>query len=881
MAKANKKDYQANPHDPIKIIVKNSPKYGMEENASEIAEQEHKEFIRMVLDDEPVKSKGITRGFARSRKEDEMAERIAHAQRIETTEQQGLSTAQVDGRKEEGLVNVATTTNKKTYAAIFVQNICTFFNLICILIAVALICVNRWSDLTFMVIMTLNTVIGLVQECRSKRTIDKLSIVSAPVALVRRDGVKVTIPVADVVLDDILYLENGKQICADSIIVEGKIQVNEAMLTGESALVSKAPGDQLYAGSFVVSGSCSARVDKVGNANYIESLTAFAKRYKKAGSQLLISIQKLIGVIGILIIPIAVLMFLNNLAVYAGQADQMPLTIATTAGAIIGMIPAGMFLLTSVALAVGVIKLANNHVLVQDLYCIEMLARADVLCLDKTGTITDGTMNVAEVIKLRDMPGNLKVEDVVGSFLTATKDNNQTAIAVGKYFGYNAKMQPSAVIPFSSQRKLSAVTFDGAGTFFLGAPEFVLPNMDIKLKELVNSKAKEGMRVLAWAHSISAIKGEHIPSMVKCLSLICIEDHIRDDAYETIAWFKNNDVSVKVISGDNPITVAEVARRAGIENAEKFISLEGMSDQDVIEAANQYTVFGRVTPEQKRLLVRSIKLKGHTVAMTGDGVNDILALKEADCSVAMATGSEAARNVSHMVLMDSNFGNMPTVVLEGRRVINNIQKSASLYTMKTMFSFLLSILVIVIGTTMPIAYPVTPKNMLLLEMFIIGIPSFFLAFQSNKERIRGRFMNNLLRETLPGGIAMVAGYIALYAYTQTVPGGVDPATVKSMTVLILTFTGLTMLVRLCQPLNLYRGLLCVGSGLLVSLVISLSIVSNKSGFFYGMFEVCELDLTNTLFVIAVVLLSYVLAATVAMLIRAIHKPNKNNLQEKL
>ncbi len=653
--------------------------------------------------------------------------------------------------------------------------------------------------------------IGIIQEIRSKRTIDKLSLITAPTVIAVRSGEQTTIPVNELVLDDIVRLEMGNQICSDCIIMNGECEVNESIITGESIAVHKKEGDILYSGSYISSGSCYARVEKVGDNNYIETLASNAKKYKKPRSELRGSIMMIIKVVTVFIIPISLLMIIGGLSRSQNMvtADDVRRTINSTSGAIIGMIPAGMFLLTSVALAVGVIRLAKKNALVQDLYCIEMLARVDVLCLDKTGTLTDGTMRVKATIPFEnDLDYDIK--DVVGSLLSATGDNNQTAIALGNEFGSMAKFKTINAIPFSSQRKYSAASFEEVGTFVLGAPEFVIKTRNKMLEALVNENVSQGYRVVLIAHSDKTIENETLPPDLEPMFLISIEDHIREDAIDTIKWFKENEVDIKIISGDNPITVSEVAKRVGVAGAEKYISLDGLSSQEVIEAANQYTVFGRVTPEQKCLLIRAQKAKGHTVAMMGDGVNDILAMREADCSVAIASGSAAARNVSHLVLLDSNFSSMPSVVIEGRRVVNNITKSSSLFLMKTFMSICLSIIFILMGRD----YPLQTNYLLLLEMFVIGLPSFFLALQTNKQRIQGNFLSNVISRAIPGGCALVINVMLMYLYREFVvhtygAGALGADIFTSLLVLSLSWTGFMVLIKICEPFNAYRVFLVI------------------------------------------------------------------------
>lgn len=752
----------------------------------------------------------------------------------------GLNYDQVLKRQEEKLVNVVESKNTKTYRAIIFGNLFSFFNLLCLLVAVALISVGAWGDCLFMFIVLANTLIGMIQEIKAKKTIEKISLVSSPTALVIRDKMESKIPVSELVLDDIMILQTGKQICADSIVLEGTVEVNESLLTGESVAVKKTKGDILYSGSFVVGGKCYAKVDKVGNDTYTAKLAAQAKQYKKPKSELMGTLNTIITIIGIIIIPLSILMFKNNYDLL-GSDNSTAEIIRRTAGSMIGMIPAGMFLLTSMALAVGVIKLAKKRTLVQDLYSIEMLARTDVLCLDKTGTITDGTMKVSNVIQIKtDMKHTL--DHLVGSMLTALDDNNQTSRALITHFGYSKDMTASHVLPFNSTRKMSGVTFTNGETYVFGAPEYVLKTKNAQVDNLVKTYASKGFRVLLFAQCDGTLKDDKIPPKREPVAIVVIEDHIREDAMETIAWFKENGVDIKIISGDNPITVSEVSRRVGVDNADRYISLEGLSQQQVIDAADNYTIFGRVSPEQKCILVKALKAKGHKVAMTGDGVNDILALKEADCSVAMASGSEATRLVSNLVLLDSNFSSMPSVVAEGRRVINNIQKSSSLFLMKTIYTILLSTFYIIIGQL----YPFTTRQVLLLETLVIGVPSFFLALQPNNEKIKGKFLSNLLSKSLPGALILFINVVACYLFDLAL--GTD-GQFQTMASLAITFVGLLVLFRLCKPFDVFRGIMFA---CMVTLCVAILSVKSWASFF----EYVPLNLTNILFIICVVLVSY-------------------------
>ena len=782
--------------------------------------------------------------------------------RVKASADNGLSVDQVIERINGGFVNQSKNENTKSIASIFVTNIFTFFNMLCLLIAILLIIAGSYKNLLFMVLAIVNTTIGIVQEIRAKKTIEKLSLLTAPTTKVIRGGKIYEVMTNEVVLDDITILSSGKQIVADCIILEGEVEVNESLLTGESVSIKKKVGDTLLSGSFISSGTCKARVDKIGEDCYVEKLAGKAKQYKKPKSELFNSLNAIIKVISFAIIPISILMYINNYQTYGEFAP----TIEKTAGAILGMVPAGMFLLCSIALIVSVIKLAQRKALVQDLYCVEMLARVNVLCLDKTGTITDGTMKVYNCIEVQNKSG-FTLKRIVGSMLSALNDNNQTSQALINYFGYNKELAPSATIPFSSQRKLSAVSFNENGTYILGAPEFVMPSLkEGKIKDMIEQYAKDGYRVLLLAHSTAQITKQTIPTNRNAVAVIVLEDRIREDAIETIKWFKDNDVKIKIISGDNPLTVAEIAKRVGVDDTESFINLEGMSEAQVISAANKYTVFGRVTPEQKATLVRSIKAQGNTVAMTGDGVNDILALKESDCSIAMASGSDAVRSVSHMVLMDSKFSSMPQTVKEGRKVINNVQKSSSLFFMKTIFTILFSILVLAINEP----YPFAPLQLYMLEFFIIGVPSFFLALRPNESRVSGRFIYNLLKNALPSGLTLLLNVGACYLFVWFTQHSLDDTVLlSSMCTIVITFTGIAQLYQLCKPFNVMTGALftCI-----TAICLALTI------FAYEFFEIAMVGITNMLFIIILVILA---GPIINLFHKIIDKLSPQPVQQKL
>ncbi len=812
-------------------------------------------FASRVLDgaarkEEDGSRRALMKKFRRA-KEIPAAEEV---ERFAPSPDKGLTEEQVETRFSQLLFNDVNKKYSKSYASIFVGNICTFFNLLCLIVAIALAYAGApLSQFLFVAIFAANLIIGIVQELLAKKQIDKLSVLISATAKVMRDGVKTELSVREIVLDDIVLLEAGQQIPADCILLDGNVEVNEALLTGESVPVKKAPGETLYAGSYVASGACRVRADKVGKATYINSLTSKAKKYKKPKSEIMNSIRLFIRVIGVMIPLVAAAMFWVNWQATAGALNE---TIMFTSAVIIGMIPSGLLLLTSFAMAIGVRRLAKKQTLVQDLYSLEMLARVNVLCLDKTGTITDGRMTVNDCMILNNYVDN-SLEEIMGSMLGALEDNNQTSIALYNRFGHSNALQATATIPFSSKRKLSAVTFGEAGTFAMGAPEFVLRPMPTKIDKIVKQYAAAGLRVLLLAYSPNPISGGRLPSLFRPAAIITLADNIRPDAIETIKWFRENDVDIKIISGDNPVTVSEVARRVGVKNAGQYISLDGLTDLEVENVANQYTVFGRVTPEQKAVLVRTIKKQGNTVAMTGDGVNDILALKEADCAVSVASGSEAARNVSHLVLMDNNFLTLPSVVYEGRRVINNIKSSASLYIMKTLFTVLLAIFCFAIGSQ----YFFTTNNMLLFETLVTALPSMVLALQPNGDRVKGKFIPFVLSRSIPGAVTLFLCVLAVYTGIALLPNqfgalrvtlGSEPL-INPLFVLAVTFGGLVMLFRILQPFN---GLRFITYAVSVGITILVLAVPVLGEIVYTGWTEVGLDFTQILYICCIVLAAF-------------------------
>ncbi len=759
----------------------------------------------------------------------------------------GLTNEQVLKRQEELLTNQTKKGSNKSILSICCKNIFTFFNAMYIIIFILLVSAGAdMANFLFVLIVGANTLIGIIQEIRSKMTIDKLSLLSAPHAHVIRDGKKQEIMVEEIVLDDIMVLSAGNEITTDCILLSGDIEVNESQLTGESVPIRKQVGDLLLSGSFVVSGNCYTRVEHVGKDNEMEKLAEQAKKYSKPKSEILKSLNYVLEFVSIIIVPAGIALYCRAERIssikhffvsFFKHSDTYSLSIISMAGSLLGMIPSGLFLLTTVALAVGVIRLARRKTLVQEIYCIEMLARVDTLCLDKTGTITDGTMNVVECIEMRKK--EFEVSKIISSMNNALNEVNATAVALENYFGKEEYYQNTDILPFSSANKYSAVTFKEKGTFIIGAPEFILKGNYEKIAEKVNGYAEKGLRVLALAHTNSELIDGKIKGMPSLIALVLIEDQIRKEAYDTIAYFKENGVDCKVISGDNPVTVSVIAKQVGILNAENYISLDGKTDEEVYDLANKYSVFGRVKPNQKQILVKSLKDKKHTVAMTGDGINDILALKEADCSIAMASGCDAVRNVAQLVLLDSNFASMPQVVAEGRRVVNNVQQSASLFLVKTLFTMIVTILVITgfIAAFSPDGssnYPFSSAQLFMVECFAIGIPSFCLSLQPNKSRIEGKFLLNVIRKSLPGALTVAIQVFITYFVAEKIGLRVDD--VKTIIVITTTATCMMVLYLACKPFSMWKIFMYVGLVLLCLVLVVNSVTGVKTNTFLGVID---------------------------------------------
>ena len=730
----------------------------------------------------------------------------------------GLTDEEVRQRVEEGFTNRTDISTDKTTKEIVISNVFTYFNLIFLVITILLIMVGSFRNLTFLPIIIGNTVIGIVQEIRAKKTLEKMSLLNAPHADVIRNGSVKQISTEELVKDDVILLTAGKQICADAVVISGNIQVNESLLTGEADEVEKTEGSTLMSGSFVVSGECYARLEKVGNESYISKLSLEAKSMGgKEQSEMIRSINLIVKWVGIVIIPIGLILFWQSHFV---NGESITKSVTSTVAAIIGMIPEGLYLLTTVALALSTMKLARKKVLLHDMKSIETLARVDVLCVDKTGTITEPDMKLKEIFLCKNSGADGtqtaltldELKSLILDYANASVDNNATMLALKAYAAEALTNNTSALHrtavsqqAFSSSLKYGSVTFSD-GTYLLGAPEFIMHDDFAHIEEEIIPYADKGDRVLLFARYNGENVENGINGSVTPLGFVALANPIRANAVKTFEYFKSQGVAIKVISGDNPRTVSRIAIQAGIESAESFVDTATLDTEDKIaDAVNKYTVFGRVTPKQKKQLVKALQAKGHTVAMTGDGVNDILAMKDADCSVAMASGSEAAAQAAQVVLLDSDFAHMPDVVYEGRRVVNNIQRSASLFLVKNIFSLLLSLFSVILMVT----YPLEPAQVSLISMFTIGVPGFLLALEQNKDRIKGHFITNVMLKALPGGLTDVIAVGALVVCGEVFC--ISDASIGTIATLVLSVVGFMILFKISEPLNGMKYAVIIGN----------------------------------------------------------------------
>ena len=742
----------------------------------------------------------------------------------------GLTDEQVNARIAEGKVNADENPNTRTYKQIVRENTLTFFNFLNLVLLVLVLLVGSYKNAFFVCIIIINTLIGIAQEIRAKKTIDKLAILTARKSVVIREGQKWTVPTEELVLDDVVCLKTGDQVPADARILEGSLEVNESLLTGESDNLPKNEGDELFSGSFVTSGEACCQIIHVGKDNYAAQITSEAKEFKRHNSELKNSLNAILKVISIIIVPLGALLFYKQ---YYIVGDTFRDSVVSMVAGVLGMIPEGLVLLTSVALTLGALVLANKKTLVQELYCIETLARVDTLCLDKTGTITEGTMCVervepyvstgrVETAATESEPAESPeaeaqgqvaadpafgddINTVMGNMMYVLKDQNATIDALRKRFPAKQDMTLEHVIPFSSDRKYSGAVFEEKGTYLMGAAQFLFPEDNEELTEKCQAYAEEGLRVLVLAHSSQNAEGTELPEGLEPLALMLLTDVIREEAPDTLAFFDSQEVDLKVISGDDPVTVASIARRAGLKNADSYVDATTLTTEEALQdAVAQYSVFGRVTPQQKKAMVQALQSQGHTVAMTGDGVNDVLALKEADCSIAMAQGSDAAKNIANVVLLDSNFASMPHIVNQGRRVVNNIRTAASMFLIKTMFSVMLSLLTIFFGN----AYPFEPIQMSLISACAVGIPTFLLAQENNYEKIDHTFLRHVFINAFPAAITITSCVFAVMLVCQNVYHSM--AMLNTACVLVTGWNYMAALKTVYAPLNTYRKVIIYG-----------------------------------------------------------------------
>lgn len=711
----------------------------------------------------------------------------------------GLTDKEIQDRKERGQVNVTNDKNTKTNWEIICENVFTLFNLFNFLIAVALTVVGAYSNLAFMLVIILNITIGIVQEIHAKNMVEKLSVLTISKVDVIRNGKENKINVDEIVLDDITVLSMGNQISSDSVVIDGKIEVNESLLTGESDTIVKIPGDKLFSGSYVVSGKCYAKVEKVGNDNFATQIALKSKKHKKLQSELLDSMRKVTKVTSFIIIPVGILLFVQA---YFFRGDIIKESVIATAAALLGMLPKGLVLLISISLATGVMKLAKKKVLVQDLYSVETLAHVDTLCLDKTGTITEGKMKVSNVDIFNNEIMPISVHSALSAFVNEMGDNNATFEALKDYFKGDDKFELVDKVTFSSERKWSSITFKNIGSIVVGAPERLMEKSNFVMPEEKIQLQKDGKRILLLGYSKEEVKDLVLPEL-EIIATIELSDPLRKNAKEMLGFFKNEGVDVKVISGDNPITVSSIAKQAGLEDYESYIDLSTLkSDDEIVDIVDKYSIFARVSPDQKCLLVKALQEKGHTVAMTGDGVNDVIALRQADCSITLPEASDVAKQVSQIVLLNSDFSVLKDVLMEGRRVVNNITNVARIFFIKTLYSVILSILNIITCT----AFPFIPIQITLIDLAIEGYTSFFISFEPNGNRIKEPFLKSVLKNSLPYSLVIILNIIILYFIGPSLNFGKDE--IHTIMYYIIGFTSILAVIRVCRPFNKLRIFLC-------------------------------------------------------------------------
>ncbi|MDR1754532.1 MAG: HAD-IC family P-type ATPase [Eubacterium sp.] len=782
----------------------------------------------------------------------------------------GLRHFEVEQRIKSGLTNDSSVPKSKTVWQIIRDNTFTFFNLLNVLLALLVIIYGESRNALFMVIILINTTMGIAQEVRAKRVIDKLSLISAPKARVIRDGIARDIAVNDIVLGDLTVLSAGMQICADAAVLSGECEVNESIITGESDHVNKKRGDELLSGSFVVSGSVMAQVIRVGDKSFAAKITNGVKYHKRPKSQIMSSMNKLIKIIALCIVPIGLILMYKSIFMLGEETSD---AISSTVAALIGMIPEGLMLLISVVFSISAVRLAGHKALVQDMHCIETLARVDTLCLDKTGTITTGKMSVNEVIHLERETEKATLKKAMTNVMAALPDENPTAFCLREYFSEEKPDEgwiPTQIVPFSSSRKWSGVCFGGKGSYIIGAPEFIFQHesggLPSEIAKIINSCAVSGGRIIMLAGSYLPLDGKNLPQAIKPLALFVISETIRKEAHETLKYFREQGVELKIISGDNPLTVSGIAGRAGLPDFGSNIDMSDIDTAMIPEIAEKYTVFGRVSPDQKLEIIKALKKKGKTVGMTGDGVNDVLALKEADCSIAMQSGSDAAKNISNLVLLDSNFASLPKAVSEGRRSINNIERSAVLFLTKTVYAAIIAIFFVFINSP----FPFIPIQLTVINACFIGAPSFFLALEPNKNRQTGSFMLNVLKRAVPYGLCSVICVAAV-----TVFGGIMNLSyeeIRTVSTYIFGASCFAILCRLCVPFKPFKAIMAASLG--ITFAFAMIILRDFIGH-----DLFTTDMTALTFALGIIILPLIifLPNVSERIIRLLKQKNKINL----
>lgn len=741
-------------------------------------------------------------------KEKAILEAIESCTKYHPTIEKGLAEEQVKERRSEGLSNKTPKKVTKSYFRIITDNLLSFFNLVLFGIAILMLAAGVYSVkyYGFLVILLANIAIGIITDIRARRLVDKLRLITDPKVKVVRDGSLIEISTDELVFEDVMLLTSGEQICADAIVINGSMNADESLITGESVAVKKGIGSQIYSGSYVKSGQVYAVVNRVGRANYAEDIQSKAKEFSRPKSELKHSCLEIFRVTGVLSIALGLAMVITyviqRFAIGSPDVPSFYDFAISLGGSMVAMIPSGLYLLVSLALATGVLNLGKKHMNVQELYCIEMLARVDVICFDKTGTLTDGTIQVTEMKNYSSFK-DMELEHALASLVSATKDDNGTAKAIKNAYG-EGNLECLTFIPFDSEYKFSAATFKEYGTFVFGAPGFVDALSSKQGDEDLLEASKKGFRVVALYHNDLPIENGKIPCKNQLVALILFADHIKNDAKENIKWFRTNGVDIKVISGDNPVSVSQIAREVGVPEADKYVLMSEVKDEDIPELVKHYNVFGRVKPEQKALIVEALQKEGHKVAMTGDGVNDIIALKKADCSIAMASGASAARNVAHLISMDNDFSKLPDVVAEGRRVINNLQRSSSLFLGKTTFAVVLSFVFLIITWCGLPGYPYSTTNLFVWELCSIGGAGLLLSLQPSRERLSGSFMKNVLSTAIPSGIAEILCVCAFFVTYAIAPNFMSYQAAITCSTISFTLISYLVLWRICTPFDRYR-----------------------------------------------------------------------------